>query len=45
MMWDYGMMSGTYGGGMMAFGWIVYLLVIINLALGAVALWKYVNKK
>lgn len=45
MMMDYSMMSGSYGGGMMTFGWIVSLLVIINLVLGAFALWKYVNKK
>lgn len=44
MMMDYGMMSGTYGSGMMTLGWLVSLLVIINLVLGAVALWKYVNK-
>lgn len=45
MMWDYGMMDGYYGGGMMTFGWVVYLLVIVDLVLGAAALWKYVNKK
>lgn len=45
MMMDYNMMSGGYGGGMMAFGWLVGLLVLVNLVLGASALWKYVNKK
>ncbi len=45
MMWNYDFMGGTYGGGMMAFGWIVYLLVMINLVLGVIALWKYINKK
>ncbi len=40
----YGMMGGSYGGGMVL-GWVVGLLVIVNLLLGAVALWKYVNKK
>lgn len=38
-------MSGTYGGGMMAYGWLVSLLVIIDLVLAAAALWKYVNQK
>lgn len=45
MMMDYGMMSGMYGGGFMVFGWVVFLLVIVNLALGATALWKYIQKK
>jgi hypothetical protein len=45
MMMDYNMMNGAYGGGMMAFGWLLELLVIIDLALGAVALWHYINKK
>lgn len=45
MMFDYGMMSGNYGGGMMTFGWLVGILVIIDLVLAAAALWKYVNKK
>ncbi|MEX1997797.1 MAG: hypothetical protein WEA04_03955 [Candidatus Andersenbacteria bacterium] len=45
MMMDYNMMSGMYGGGYMTFGWLVGLLVLVNLVLGAVALWKYVNKK
>lgn len=40
----YGMMGGSYGGGM-ALWWLIGLLVIVNLVLGAVALWKYVNKK
>lgn len=44
-MMDYSMMSGTYGGGYMTFGWLVGLLVLVNLVLGAAALWKYVNKK
>lgn len=46
MMMDYNMMNnGMNGGGFMAFGWLVYLLVIVNLVLGAIALWKYVIKK
>lgn len=43
-MWNYGMMDGSYGSDIMSFGWVIYLLVIVDLALGAVALWKYVNK-
>lgn len=45
MMMDYNMMNGMYGGGYMTFGWLIGLLVVVNLVLGAVALWKYVNKK
>ena len=45
MFMDYNMMGGTYGGGMMAFGWLVSLLVIIDLVLAAAALWKYINQK
>lgn len=41
---DYNMMSGMYGG-YMTFGWLIGLLVIVNLVLGAAALWKYVSKK
>ena len=43
-MMDYNMMSGTSGGGMMFFAWIVYILVIVALALGIAALWKYISK-
>lgn len=45
MNYDYNMMSGAYGGGMMAFGWLVTLLVIVDLTLAAIALWKYINQK
>ncbi|MDP3685198.1 MAG: hypothetical protein Q8R32_00010 [bacterium] len=45
LMMDYNMMHGMYGGGFMAFGWIVFVLVVANLLLGAVALWKYIQKK
>lgn len=45
MMMDYSMMSGAYGGGFMTLGWLISLLVLVNLALGAAALWKYVNRK
>jgi len=34
-----------YGGGMMAFAWVTYLLVTVLLVLGIAALWKYINKK
>lgn len=44
MMMDYSMMSGGYGSGFMAAGWLIYLLILVNLLLGAAALWKYVNK-
>ena len=42
-MMDFNFMSG--GGGMMFFAWISYVLVIILLVLGIMALWKYINKK
>lgn len=45
MMMDYNMMSGGYGGGFMTLGWLISLLVLVNLFLGAAALWKYVNSK
>ena len=44
-MWGYKMMGGYTGGGMMAFGWIFYLLLFILMVLAIAALWKYVNKK
>ena len=43
-MMDYNMMSGASGGGMMFFAWIAYILVVVFLALGIAALWKYINK-
>lgn len=42
---DYNMMNGMYGGEYMIFGWLTGLLVLVNLVLGAAALWKYVSKK
>ncbi len=45
MMVDYGMMSGNWGWGMMFFGWLIYILVVILLVLGIVALWKYIGRK
>lgn len=44
-MMNYDMMSGIGGGGMMALAWVTYLLVIILVALGIAALWKYVSNK
>lgn len=34
-----------WGGGMMIFGWIIPILVVVLLVLGIAALWKYINKK
>lgn len=44
-MMDYQMMDGNYGGGMMLFAWITYVLIIALLVLGIAALWKYISKK
>lgn len=44
-MMDYNMMGGVGGSSMMFFAWATYILFIILLALGIVALWKYINKK
>lgn len=41
----YSMMGDGYGGGMMAFGWLLYVLVFVILVLGIVALWKHLTKK
>lgn len=41
----YPMMDGGYGGGMMAFGWLLYILVFVVLVLGIAALWKHLTKK
>ena len=46
MMGDmYGMMSGSYGGGGMFFGWITGLLIVIVLVLLIVWLIKQIQKK
>lgn len=45
MMMDYNMMSGMYGGGFMAFGWLLYVLTLVLLVLGIAALWKYIQRK
>ena len=44
-MMDFNMMGGVGGGSMMFFAWISYVLIIILLVLGIMALWKYINKK
>ncbi|QQG50384.1 MAG: hypothetical protein HZB70_01640 [Candidatus Berkelbacteria bacterium] len=38
------MMSGGLGGGMMVFGWLLYLLFVVALVLSAIALGKYIGK-
>lgn len=46
MMGNYNnMMTGGYGGGLMTFGWIASLIIIVSIVLGIIALWKYINKK
>lgn len=44
-MMDYEYMMGYNGGGVMFFSWLTYVLLIILLVFGIVALWKYINKK
>lgn len=48
MMMDYNSMSqGMMGGsaGMtMLFMWLTYLLIVVALVLGIIALWKYISK-
>lgn len=41
---DYSMMSGTGGSSMMLFSWVTYILVIVLLVMGIMALGKYINK-
>lgn len=38
------MMVGANGAGMMFFGWLLYIGVVLLLILGIVALWKYIQK-
>ncbi len=38
------MMTGGSGAGMMFFGWIMYVLVVVLLVLGIAALLKYMQK-
>lgn len=42
---NYNYMMGGSGGGLMLFSWITYLLVVVLLVFGIMALWKYINKK
>lgn len=44
-MMGYNYMMGGYGGGMMLFAWVTYVLVTVLLIFGVMALWKYINKK
>lgn len=44
MMMDSSMMAGNYGSGMMLFGWLAYILVIVLIVLAIVALLKYIKK-
>lgn len=39
-----GMMTGGNGAGMMFFGWILYVLVVVLTILAIAALWKYLQK-
>ena len=38
------MMTGSAGSSMMLLGWLIYLEVVIILALGIAAIWKYISK-
>lgn len=44
-MMDYSTMAGSYGNGMMFFGWFAYVLFLVLLILGIIALWKYIERK
>ena len=39
-----GMMAGNVGMAM-TFMWLIYLIVLIDLVLVGIALWKYISKK
>ncbi|TSC93821.1 MAG: Uncharacterized protein Athens101428_520 [Candidatus Berkelbacteria bacterium Athens1014_28] len=41
---DYNSMMGSYGGTMMLFGWLAYILIVVLIFLSIAALWKYLNK-
>lgn len=43
-MMDYNMMAGGYGSGMMFFGWLTYILVVVLIVLAIAALLKYIKK-
>lgn len=40
---DYGTMMGSYGGTMMFFGWLAYILFAVLIVLGIAALMKYLK--
>ncbi len=42
---NYDMMSGSVGGGFMAFAWLTYVLVNVALGLAIAALWRFLQKK
>ncbi len=41
---DSNMMSGGAGGALAFFGWLLYLLAVVNLILSLAALWKFLKK-
>lgn len=43
--YGYGMMSGYGLGGLSIFSLIFYVLVIVLVTLGIIALWKYISGK
>ncbi len=45
MGFDSNMMSGGAGGTWAFFGWLLYILIVIVLIFGVIALWKYINEK
>lgn len=42
---NYDMMRGSFGGGMMLFAWVTYVLANVALVYAIIALAKYVKKK
>lgn len=42
---DSSMMNGGMGGGMMAFSWLLYILVVVTLVMAIAALGKYLNRQ
>lgn len=44
-MMNYDYMMGSSGGVMMFGAWIVYILIVVLLVLGIIALWKNIEKK
>ena len=39
------MMTGTFGSGMMLWGWLLYLLVGVALVMAIIALGKYIGRQ